>query len=162
MALVRSSLGAFIVLGFAAAACSSSSPAPTKAAPGGDDASAMNPAPDAGNPFGIDAKCGLLSMIGGGTPGTCPSGQTCCTTLAVPPSASCVAVGQCTGISNECSMPSDCTGGKVCCAGAADGGTMPAGDAAAGPGGMMVDPSAFSTACQASCTSTQMQYCTQT
>ena len=56
----------------------------------------------------------------------CPSGQTCCTVLALPPSSSCVPEGTCTGLSTECSSGSDCTGGQVCCAGSPDGGAMAA------------------------------------
>src|ERR1035438_5056527 len=167
MVPLRFSFGAFLVLGFAAACSSSSSPPSGTVTPGGDasttpPADGGNPPADGGNPLAITATCGLFSAVGGGGDGgssSCPSGQTCCTVL-LPPSASCVAVGSCTGVSNECSKGSDCAGGKVCCAGAADGGTMAA-MTDAGPPGLLggFDPSIYSSTCQSSCTATQMQDC---
>ena len=170
MAFARFSFGLFAFLGLGlATACSSSSSSgasPDSGTPsGGPGSTTISPLADGGggNPLGIMATCGLLSGGGGGTAAKCPSGQTCCTMLALPPSAACVPTGTCSGLSNECMSPSDCASGQVCCAGSADGGAMAAVDAstAGGLGGIpMIDPSQFSTTCQSSCTATQTQYCT--
>jgi hypothetical protein len=150
MAFVRFSLGAFLVLGYATA-CSSSSTAPGGPA---DASTSSEEAGDANNPLGLMGTCGAIGMLAGDGGGSCPSGQTCCTVLALPPSSSCVPEGTCTGISTVCSKGSDCTGGQVCCAGSADAG-VPAADA----GMQMFDPSTLSTTCQTSCTASQAQYC---
>jgi hypothetical protein len=156
---LRFSLGAFVFLALGAgAACSSSS---NNASDGGtDDGSTSTVTPDATTPV-INATCGLLAMAGGGTSMTCPAGQTCCTTLALPPSASCLPTSQCTGISNECSKGSDCASGQVCCGGSPDGGALVTDAAAAtGAGGIPTfDMSQLNTTCQASCTATQTQEC---
>ncbi len=167
MAFARFSFGlfAFLGLGFATACSSSSSGgSPDSGSTTGPGSTTVSPLADGGggNPLGIMASCGVLSGGGGGTASKCPSGQTCCTMFAIPPSAACAPTGTCAGASNECMAPADCASGQVCCAGSADGGAMPAMDAsAAGAGGIpMIDPSMFSTTCQASCTATQTQYCT--
>jgi hypothetical protein len=172
MAFLRFSFGALAFLGLGlATACSSSSSGASpdsgsSSGATGDGSTTISPLADGGgNPLGIMATCGLLSGVGGGgTAGTCASGQTCCTMLAFPPSASCVPTGSCSGISNECMAPKDCGTGQVCCAGAADGGAMPAMDASMAPGGLggfgNFDPASLSSTCQSSCTATQMQYCT--
>ena len=169
MAFARFSFGflAFLGLGLASACSSSSSGASPDSGTttGGPGSTTISPLADGGgtNPLGIMATCGALSGGGGGTASKCPSGQTCCTMFAIPPSAACVPTGTCSGASNECMAPADCASGQVCCAGSADGGVMPALDASAagGIGGVpMIDPSQFSTTCQSSCTATQTQYCT--
>jgi hypothetical protein len=164
MAFARFSFGAVAFLGLGLAAACGSSSSGGGAANGGepDGSTVISPTTDGGAP-GLMATCGLLSGLGGGgAAGTCPAGQTCCTMIALPPSASCVPSGSCTGISNECMSGSDCASGQVCCAGAADGGAMLALDAAvmAGAAGIpMIDTSTLNTTCQASCTATQTQYC---
>ena len=170
MIFVRYSVGAALLLG--AVACGSSSSPAAASAPdsstgdsAGDDSSTGTPA--------INATCGILSGIGGGgTAGTCPMGQTCCTMVALPPSASCVMPSECTGmsISSQCSKASDCATGQICCAGDADGGAADAGallmmmaatDAAAGGLGALgaIDFSMFNTTCQTSCMGPQTQEC---
>jgi hypothetical protein len=155
---LRSSLGTFAVLALTAG-CGGSSTG-SKGTPGPSDASVANndsgtPA-EGGTPL-INATCGALSAIGGDA-GTCDTGEVCCTAVTFPPSASCVAKGTCTGISTECSSATDCSNGEVCCVGPANGASA---DASAGGGGFGgFDPSQFSSACQASCTATQTQYCT--
>jgi len=151
MAFVRFSLGAYLVLGFATA-CSSSSTAP--GGPVDASTTSTDDAGDANNPLGLMGTCGAIGQLAGGGGGTCPSGQTCCTTVTFPPSSSCVPEGTCTGLSTECSSGSDCTGGQVCCLGSPDAGAM-----AADAGMPMFDPSTLSTTCQASCTASQAQYC---
>jgi hypothetical protein len=162
---LRFSLGTFAVLALTAG-CGGSSTAP-KGTPGPSDASVAGDsgAVAEGGTGLIMATCGALSQFGGGggDGGTCPTGDVCCTTLSLPPSASCVPEGQCTGISTACSSATDCSGGQVCCVGSADGGAGISADAAAGGGfggfgGF--DPSQFSSACQSSCTGSQTQYCT--
>jgi hypothetical protein len=158
---LRFSLGTFAVLAFAAGCGSSSSGAKGPGPSDGSVADNDTGTPSEGGGPLINATCGILSGIGGEA-GTCPMGDVCCTVLALPPSASCVPQGSCTGISTACSSASDCSGGQVCCVGAADGGAP--GDAAAGGGGLggfgNFDPSQFSSACQSSCTPSQAQYCT--
>jgi hypothetical protein len=167
MSFVRYSVGVAFLLG--ATACGSSSSPAAASAP--DSSTDDSTAGDAGTMPAINATCGLLSGIGGGgTAGTCPMGQTCCTTI-VPPGASCVPPTQCTGmsISNQCSKASDCAAGQICCAGDADGGAPDAGallmmvatDAAAGGAGALagIDFSMFNTTCQTSCMGPQTQEC---
>jgi Cys-rich repeat protein len=174
MASLRFSFGAlsFLGLGLATACSSSSSGASPDAGshPSNDASTTLSPLSDSGggSALGIMATCGLLSAVGGGGSSTqCPSGQTCCTMLALPPTASCVPAGGCAGgLSNECMAGTDCMSGQVCCAGSADGGGGPALaiDAAAPAGGLgggfgNFDTSALATTCQSSCTATQTQYC---
>ena len=187
---VRLSLGVLAFFGLAlAAACGSSSSGTTAAPDGGasDDGSTVSPGDDSGaaaaNPLGMlgsllaNVTCGPLSGLaallpgagggGGGEGGPsnkCGSGQTCCTMVMIPSiSASCVAVGSCSGTSNECNTGADCSSGQVCCSGSADGGSMAATDAAApaGLGGLAGGLSMFlpSTSCQSSCSATQAQQC---
>jgi hypothetical protein len=164
MSPVKSSFAILVVLASASFGCGSSSSNNTKPDTNKTpDASTMTSGDDgggSGNPLGnLQATCGLLANVSGGSSSSCGSGMTCCTVLAFPPSASCVAVGGCASgnISNECTSGTDCSGGQLCCAGSADGG---AADAAAG-GGIIpgFDPTMLSTACQSSCTGTQAQTC---
>jgi hypothetical protein len=165
MIVLRYSFGALLFLG--AAACGSSSSGSPATGGEADSSTDSSVAGDDGGTPAIMATCGLLSGIGGGgTAGTCPMGQTCCTMLALPPSASCLPPSECTGmsISNECSKGSDCPSGQVCCGGSPDGGSMmmmlPAADAAAGLGGLGgFDTSQFNTTCQTSCAPSQTQEC---
>jgi hypothetical protein len=160
---LRFSLGTFAVLALTAG-CGGSSTGP-KGSPSPSDASVADNDSSAASEGGtglINATCGLLSAASGDA-GTCPTGDVCCTVLALPPSASCVPQGSCTGISTACSSASDCSNGQVCCVGPADGGAGLSADAAAGGGGFgfgSFDPSQFSSACQSSCTGSQTQYCT--
>jgi hypothetical protein len=164
MSPLRFSLGAFVVLAVgAAAACSSSSNNNSPDASADDGGGSGM---EASNPLGINATCGLLGALGGGGSMMCPKGMTCCTMLALPPSASCVAAGSCSGISTECASSADCSSGQVCCAGSADAAPMMFSlDAAAAAGGggaggiPNIDPSMFSATCQSSCTATQTQEC---
>jgi hypothetical protein len=165
---VKSSFALFVVLASATFGCgSSSSNNPPKANSGNPSDASTQTSSDAGggggNPLGnIMATCGLLAGIAGGSSSACGSGMTCCTIVGLPPSASCVAVGSCGSgdLSNECTTGTDCASGQLCCAGSADGGA-PADAAAAGGGGFGgFDPTALSTTCQSSCTSSQAQTCT--
>jgi hypothetical protein len=161
---LRISLGAFALLATGAAvACGSSSSSPNNAGDGGtggDDGSVTTAGPDGGAL--INATCGLLGMVGGGGSMSCGSGMTCCTMLALPPSASCVPTGSCSGLSNECTKAADCATGQVCCGGTADAGPLVIPDAApaGGIGGFgSFDTSQFATTCQTSCMGTQTQEC---
>lgn len=136
-------------------ACSSSSSGTGPSnADGGGAGVVVSPLSDSGG-TGLNATCGQLAALLGGSPPVCPSGQTCCTTasiITVSASSMCVAKGQCTGgASNECSTGADCSGGQLCCAGAA------ATDASAEAGSAVA---ALDTACQASCEPGQHQVCT--
>lgn len=186
MSALRLSLGVIAVFGLAlAAACGSSSSGTTAGPDGGapDDGSTVSPGDDSGaaaaNPLGMlgsllaNVTCGPLSGLaalagggggGGGGSSKCGSGQTCCTMVMIPSiSASCMAVGSCSGTSNECNTGADCSSGHVCCSGSADGGSMAATDAAApaGLGGLAGGLGMFlpSTSCQSSCSATQTQQC---
>jgi hypothetical protein len=153
-------------LSLGCAACSSgSSPTGSREtlADGGADATDLGQGTDAA-PVGINASCGELSVLSGGSPSGCEPGQTCCTTVALGSSitsisanATCVAKGQCTsGISNECQTAQDCGNGQVCCGGPADP------DASATIGGGILGAlnlSGLETACQATCAPTQQQQC---
>ena len=186
MSPVRLSLGVIAFFGLALpAACGSSSSGATASDGGGDGASddgtLVSPESDSGaaNPLGMlasllgNVNCGPLSgltgLLGGGGGGgsgssKCESGKTCCTMVAIPSiSASCVAVGSCSGTSNECSAGADCSSGQVCCSGSSDGGSMaasaPAADGGLGGIGAMLGNFLPSTSCQSSCTATQTQPC---
>jgi hypothetical protein len=160
---LRISLGAFALLAIGTAvACSSSSSSPNNAGDGGPSGGdgSVSIAPDGG--LAINATCGILGMVGGGGSMACGSGMTCCTMLALPPSASCVAKGSCSGLSNECTKGADCAPGQVCCGGTADAAAMAIPDAApaGGIGGFgNFDTSQFATTCQTSCMGTQTQEC---
>jgi len=147
-----------------AAACSSSSGnagSPGDAGTSGE-AAPFSPVSDSGGTsMGINATCGqLASATGGGEAGTCPTGQSCCTTLSIASfsvTATCVANGQCSGgVSNECQSTSDCPSGDVCCAGVAA-----SSDASAGTGGGLggFSLASFNTTCQATCQAGQTQDC---
>jgi hypothetical protein len=158
---LRFSLGAFALLAFGAGAACSSSSSSNNASDAGTGDGSTSTAPDATLP--INATCGLLASLGGGTSMMCPAGQTCCSMIGLTGgNASCVPVGSCASgsISNECSKGSDCASGQVCCGGSPDAGALGTGLDAAVAGGMpMFDPSQLDTTCQASCTATQTQQC---
>jgi hypothetical protein len=154
------------VLALLTTACSSSSSsgnAPGSTDAGNPDASSSDLDTDAAM-VGINATCGNLSILSGGSASICGQGQTCCTTISLGASitslgatSACVATGQCSGgVSNECNTASDCSGGQVCCSGA------PSTDAAAPSGGGLlggISLAILDTTCQTSCTSTQRQQC---
>jgi hypothetical protein len=147
-------LGASLAVTLAIACGSSSSNNNSNS--NGEDAGEV---PDTGTGImlpSVTATCGALTAFGGTASAdastSCPTGQTCCTMLSLTSeTASCVAPGNCAGgISNECSQGSDCTGGQVCCVGAATT------DAGASAGGVFA---VLDTTCQPSCEPGQAQEC---
>jgi hypothetical protein len=147
-----------------AAACSSSSGNASSPGDSGTsgEAAPFSPVSDSGGTsMGINAMCGqLATATGGGEAGTCPAGQSCCTTLSIASlsvTAACVANGQCSGgVSNECQSTSDCPSGNVCCAGVAA-----SADASAATGGGFAGFSiaSFNTTCQVTCQTGQTENC---
>lgn len=126
---------------------------------GGGPGNVISPVSDASGVGNVKGSCGQLGAVLGGAPASCAAGQTCCTTVSIAnfsASSTCVPIGQCSGVlSNECYSATSCSGGAVCCAGAAttDASTE------AGGGGIGGLASSLDTTCQPACEPGQRQAC---